>query len=120
MIDLNTDAYTRYRGECMVEDAKRILACEGVIISFNGGEYDLPRLARLAGLAVSDTLQLRDNHYDMQVEASRDRWPPRLGTAPIVGPCLRDYYRHYCGQSPSNGPQIPTKSSPPANKGTKR
>ena len=93
MIDLNTDAYTRYRGECMVEGAKRILACEGVIISFNGEEYDLPRLARLAGLAVSDTLQQRDNHYDMQVEASRDRWPPRLGTAPIVSPCLRDYYR---------------------------
>jgi len=105
IIDLKTDAYTRYRGECMVEGAKRILSCDGVIISFNGTRYDLPMLVRLAGPSASDTLALRGIHHDMQIEASRDRWPPPHGTAPIVGPCLRDHYQHYYGNAPPDPPK---------------
>ena len=104
MIDLNTDAYTRYRGKRMVEGANRILACEGIIVSFNGTDYDLPKLAKLAGLFASDTLSLLGIHHDMQIEASRDRWPPRPGTAPIVGSGLRDHYRYYLGQPPPEPP----------------
>lgn len=104
MIDLNTDAYTRYRGECMIEGANRILACDGIIVSFNGTGYDLPRLARLTGLSASDTPSPRGIHHDMQFEASRDHWPPRPGTASIVGWSLQDHYRHYCGQSPAEPP----------------
>ena len=104
MVDLNTDAYTRYRGECMVEGAKRILASDGIIVSFNGSGYDLPRLAELSGFSASYTPALRGIHHDMQIEASRDRWPPLPGTAPIVGSGLRDHYRHYCGHSPPEPP----------------
>ena len=104
MIDLNTDTYTRYRGKAMVEGAKRILACDGIIVSFNGTCYDLPRLAKFAGLSASDTPSLRGIHHDMQIEASRDRWPPRPGTAPIIGSGLRDHHRHYCGHSPAEPP----------------
>ncbi len=104
IIDVNTNAYTRYRGECMVEGAKRILSCDGVIISFNGTRCDLPMLASLAGFSASETPPLRGIHHDMQIEASLDRWPPLPGTAPIVGPCLRDHYRHYCGNAPPNPP----------------
>ena len=96
MIDLNTDTFTRYRCECMVEGAKRLLACGGIIVSFNGTHYDLPRLATIAGLSASDTPLLRGIHYDMHLEASRERWPPRPRTAPIVGSGLRDHYRHNC------------------------
>ena len=104
MIDLNSGAYTRYRGECMVEGAKRILASEGIIVSFNGTGFDLPRLAKLAGLFASDTPALWGIHHDMQIEASRDRWPPVPGTAPIVGAGLRDHYQHYYGRSPPEPP----------------
>ena len=104
MIDLNTDTYTRYRGERMVEGAKRILACDGIVVSFNGTYYDLPKLAKVAGLSASDKPSLRGIHHDMQIEASRERWPPRPGTAPIVGCCLRDHFRHYCGDSSAEPP----------------
>ena len=104
MIDLDTDAYTRYRGECLVKGAKRVLACEGIIVSFNGTNYDLPRLVKLAGNFGSDTPSPQGIHYDMQIEASRDRWPPDRGTTPIVGTPLRDQYRHYCGRSPAEPP----------------
>ena len=104
MIDLNTDAYTRYRGARLVEGAKRVLACEGIIVSFNGTDYDLPRLAKLARDSASHTPSARGIHHDMQVEASRDRWPPRPGTDPIVGTDLRDHYRHYCGRPPAEPP----------------
>ena len=104
MIDLNTDTYTRYRGECMVEGAKRILPGDDIIVSFNGTGYDLPRLANLAGISASDTLALRSIHHCMQVEASRDRLPPLPGTAPIMDSGLRDHYRHYYGHLPPEPP----------------
>ena len=104
VIDLNTDAYTRYRGECMIEGAKRILACDGIIVSFNGTGYDLPKLAKLAGLSASDTPSLRGIHHDMQIEASRDRWPPATRNCSYRRPGLRDHYRHYCGLSPAEPP----------------
>ncbi len=104
MIDLNTHDCTRYRGKCMIEGAKRILVCDGIIISFNGTCYDLPKLVKVARFSASDTPSLRGIHNDMQIEASRDRWPPLPGTAPIVGSGLRDHYRHYCGHSPAEPP----------------
>ena len=104
VLDLNTDVYARFRGECMIGGAKRILACDGIIVSFNGTGYDLPNLAKVVGLSDSDTPPLRGTHHDMQIEASRERWPPRPGTAPIIGFGLRDHYRHYCGHSPAEPP----------------
>ena len=104
MIDLHTDIYARYRGARMVDGARRIFACEGIVVSFNGAGYDLRKLAALAGLSASGVPPLQGVHYDMRIEASRDRWPPRPGTAPIVGCSLRDHYRHYCGPTPPQPP----------------
>ncbi len=42
MIDLNTYAYTRCRGEYMVEGAKRVLAGDGINVSFNDTGYRTP------------------------------------------------------------------------------
>lgn len=99
MIDLRTDLYIRYKGRRMVDGARRILDCEGIVISFNGTRYDLPRLAELVGVADSDNPPLRGEHVDMQIEASRDRWPPDPGTSPIAGENLEKTYRHYFGES---------------------
>ncbi len=104
MIDLRTDAYIRYKPPSMIDGAKRILDCEGIVISFNGTLYDLPKLAELVGVADSDNPPLRGEHVDMQIEASRDRWPPDPGTKPILGNRLWDTYRHYFGESRPDPP----------------
>ena len=98
MIDLRTDSYSRYRGRRMIDGASRILDCEGIVISFNGTEYDLPKLATLIGVAEPDALSLRGDHYDMLIEASRDRWPPAPGNPKIVFQALPKHYEHYCGE----------------------
>ena len=98
MIDLRTDSYSRYRGRCMVDGARRILDCEGTIISFNGAIYDLPELARIAGIAEPAALSLRGDHHDMMIEASRDRYPPVSGNSKIIFQPLWKYYEHYCGE----------------------
>ncbi len=98
MIDLRADSYSRYKGRRMVDGARRILDCEGTIISFNGTIYDLPELARIAGIAEPDALSLRSDHYDMLIEASRDRWPPVPGNRRIVFQALRKHYEHYFGE----------------------
>lgn len=101
IIDLRTDAYHRYRGQRMPDGARRILDCDGVVISFNGIHYDSPELAKIVGIDDAAALPLKGTHYDMCVHASRDRWPPRDGEdAPILGPDLRDHYRHYFGRPP--------------------
>ena len=84
----------------MLQGARRILDCEGIIISFNGKVYDVPQLASLAGIDASETLPFIGTHFDMLEEASRERWPPNPGTAPILGCCLRDHYEHYFDQVP--------------------
>ena len=104
MIDLDADIYARYRGARMVDGARRILACDGIVVSFNGAGYDLRKLAEPSGLSSSGVPPLRGVHHDMSSEASQDRWPPRPGTAPIVGCSLRDHYRHYCGPTPPEPP----------------
>ena len=43
IIDLRTDAYVCYRGMDMPGGARRILDCDGVVISFNGNRYDCKR-----------------------------------------------------------------------------
>ena len=105
IIDLRTGAFDRYRGAHMREGAQRILDCDGIVISFNGTLYDLPQLARILGLAEWDGPLLKGTHYDMRVHACRDRWPSTDGEdAPILGPDLRDHYRHYCRQPPPDPP----------------
>ena len=89
MIDVNTDAYTRYRGECMVEGAKRILASGGIIVSFNGSGYDLPRLVKLCGLSASDMPALRGIHHTCKSRlpaTAGPRYPePLRSSAPAYG-----------------------------------
>ena len=105
IIDLRTDAYDRYRGTRMPEGARRILDCDGIVISFNGIVYDLPKLAMILGIADADALPLKGAHYDMRVHACRDRWPPRDDEdVGILGPGLRDHYRHYFRQPPPDPP----------------
>ena len=105
IIDLRTDTYDCYRGPRMIEGARRILDCDGVVISFNGIRYDMPELAKIAGITDADALPLKGTHYDMRVHACRDRWPPRdEEDKPILGPDLRNHYQHYFGQPPPDPP----------------
>lgn len=97
MIDLRTNSYFRYRGKGKVRGALRILDCVGIVISFNGTRYDLPELMKLTGLTDPASQRLRGTHYDMMVEASRDRWPPEPGTQPIAGTSLLKHWQHYFG-----------------------
>ena len=98
VLDLNTGAYTPYRkhGEPpWTKGAQRVIECDGIVVSFNGNERDLPDLAEITGLESADGLPLRGVHCDMRVIASRDRWPPDPGTEPIRGECLATTYEHY-------------------------
>ena len=105
IIDLRTDAYERYRGARMPEGARRILDCDGIVISFNGIVCDLPKLAMILGIADADALPLKGAHCDMRVHACRDRWPPRDNEdVGILGPDLRDHYRHYFRRPPPDPP----------------
>ena len=90
IIDLLTDAYVCYRALRMPDGARRILGCDGVIISFDGIRYDLPELAKIVGLADTDALLLKGTHCDMHIHACNDRCPPREGKdGSILGPDLR-------------------------------
>ena len=103
IIDLRTDSYDCYRGARMADGARRILECDGVVISFNGILYDMPELANIA--RVTDALPLKGIHCDMRVHACRDMWPPRgEEDAPILGPDLRSHYQHYFGRPPPDPP----------------
>ena len=98
IIDLRTDAYACYRGAPMPDGARRILGRDGVVISFNGIRYDLPALAKIVGVADAGALSLKGTHCDVRIHACSDRWPPRDGEdGLILGPNLRDHYRHYFG-----------------------
>ena len=57
----------------MPDGARRILGCDGVVISVNGNLYDLPQLAKIVGLADGDALHLNGPHCDMLIHASNDR-----------------------------------------------
>ena len=105
IIDLRTDAYACYRGARMPDGARRILGCDGVV-SFNGIRYDLPALAKIVGVADADALSLKGTHCDVRIHACSDRWPPRDGEdGSILGPGLRDHYRHYFGWPPPDPPR---------------
>ena len=110
IIDLRTDAYACYRGARMpvarIDGARRILGCDGVVISFNGIRYDLPALAKIVGVADAGALPLKGTHCDVRIHACSDRWPPRDGEdGSILGPNLRDHYRHYFGWPPPDPPR---------------
>ena len=106
IIDLRTDAYACYPGARMPDGARRILGCDGVVISFNGIRYDLPALAKVVGVADADALSLKGTHCDVRIHACSDRWPPRDGEdGSILGPDLRDHYRHHFGWPPPDPPR---------------
>ena len=90
----------------MPDGARRILGCDGVVISFNGIRYDLPALAKVVGVADADALSLKGTHCDVRIHACSDRWPPRDGEdGSILGPDLRDHYRHHFGWPPPDPPR---------------
>ena len=63
IIDLRTDTYDCYRGSRIANGAKRIMDCDGVVITFNGNRYDIPELAKIADMIDADApLQLRAAH----------------------------------------------------------
>lgn len=98
ILDVQTGSYAAYRGQDMLLGARRVFDCEGIIISFNGNRYDLPKLAKRFddGSSVSEP---RGKHIDMCEEASRDRWPPEPDTKPILGTNLIRHYMHYFGDA---------------------
>ena len=106
ILDLRTDAYVCFRGTRKPHGARRILDCDGVVVSFNGNRYDLRKLAKIVGVADADALLLKGTHCDMRILACRDRWPQRDGEDnQILGPDLRNHYRHYCGRPPLDPPR---------------
>lgn len=95
VINLRADAYEPYRGTRMPEGARRILDCDGIVISFNGIVYNLPKLAMILSIADADVVPLKGAHCDMRVDVCRDRWPPRDNEdVGILCPDLRDHYQH--------------------------
>ena len=104
ILELSTGGYVPYRGTHMIQGARRLIGCTGIIISFNGTNYDLRRLAEIVGAPSPDMLQLQGTHLDMLREASIDRWPPDPGTAPIIGTDLRSQYEHYFGPETPESP----------------
>jgi hypothetical protein len=98
VLDVNADSYCAYRTRnARMEGAKRIVDCDGIIVSFNGRGRDLLELSKLLALPSDSNLILRGEHHDMMPIISAIRWPPDPGTAPITGPNLYDTYRHYFG-----------------------
>jgi hypothetical protein len=107
VLDINADIYRPYRtrGE-RIEGAKRIVDCDGIIVSFNGLGRDLPELSKLLDHPGAE-LDLKGVHHDMMPIISKIRWPPDPGTAPITGPNLYDTYRHYFGDEfPAPPPRL--------------
>ena len=82
VLDVHAGEYTPYRGDAMVDGARRMVDCEGTIVSFNGTCCDLPWLARILGLK-EETPDLKGDHCDMLEIASEDRWPTYPGRAAI-------------------------------------
>lgn len=99
VLDLVTERYTPYRGSCKIDGARRVIECEGTIVSFNGCEYDLPKLIKLLKDSGSGNVGIRGTHCDMREIASADRWPPDPGKKPIWGTNLMTQYEHYCGST---------------------
>ena len=89
---LPTGSMANRRGR---KGAERVIKCDGIVVSFNGNQRDLPDLAKIIGVESADGLPLRGVHCDMSVIASRDRWPPDPGTEPIRGECLAATYEHH-------------------------
>ena len=82
VLDLNTGEYIPYRGDRMAKGARRIINCEGSIVSYNGDRYDSPKLSEI----LDADIKYRGTHYDMLTIALNERRD--------VDP-LRDTYDHY-------------------------
>lgn len=93
ILDLHTDFCVPFRGSCMSNGARQTLDCDGIVISFSGNLYVLPKLARLTGVDASDSPPLHGAHYDKSIEASRDCWPARDGENPFSAPTWCDQPR---------------------------
>ena len=97
ILDLCTDTYTPFRGQRMIDGARMVFECEGIVISFNGTLYDLPELAKLTDIKEPATA-LRGTHHDMQIKASEYLWAPYPGEERILGPDLKGYYGRIVGK----------------------
>lgn len=104
ILDMKSGSYEAYRGKRKTIAAERLISCHGVIISYNGTDYDVPQLARLLGKGGVEDLGIQAEHLDMREIASRDRWPPDPGTSPIRGQSLLDTYGHYFPNEPTIHP----------------
>ncbi|OCX71258.1 hypothetical protein A6M27_14190 [Acidithiobacillus thiooxidans] len=98
VLDINGNEYIPYHyGEEMIQGAKRIVSCVGTVVSFNGNRRDLEEISKILGLSSVIDLHICGEHNDMLEITSDIRWPPRPGTASILGPGLRETYKHYFG-----------------------
>ena len=104
VLDVSTGTYLPYRGDRMADGARRVFDCEGIIVSFNGNEFDLRKLKELLR-DDNASAEIKGTHFDMLVEASRDQWPPKAGTSPIRGTNLRSYYWIYFGETLPEPPE---------------
>lgn len=99
VLDINSNAYTAYRyGEDMVAGAKRIISTSGTVVSFNGNRYDLIEIAKILGYSSVSEMDVRGTHDDMLEIISDIRWPPRPGSASILGRGLPATYSYYFGE----------------------
>jgi hypothetical protein len=97
VMDVNSDAYTAYRGTQRIEGAQRLVACRGSIVGFNSNACDLPKIAEILGLASAAELQLQGTHDDMWEITCRIIWP---GDGPLInGWPLSERYAYFFGKN---------------------
>ena len=95
VLDVDTELYTPYSGRRIVEGVQRVTECDGIVVSFNGNLYDLPKMAESLGLADTGGLRLYGRHDDMLEITSTILWP---GNKPIIGGgSLEKRFRLFCG-----------------------
>jgi hypothetical protein len=95
VLDVNTGIYTPYRGSNIIVGVLRIADCIGIIVSFNGNSYDLPKMADYVGM--TGKWDIRGSHDDMLDITSSILWP---GPTPIVGSGgLEERFRRFCGDA---------------------
>ena len=95
VLDVNTGDYTPYRGDRMVEGIRRVINCEGAIVSYNGDHYDLPKMAK----HLDEDIEYVGTHYDMLTITFHDRRDVGL---------LRKTYEYYFvdGRIPQPPPSV--------------
>jgi hypothetical protein len=79
----------------MIKGANRIVSCTGTIVSFNGKIRDIMEIYKILGFSSETDFHIDCEHNDILEITSDIRWPPRPGGGSILGPGLKEAYKHY-------------------------